>query len=77
MQPDLQCDYEGTELEEFILDVVNWDVILDSVYVEYTLRDTLTYYTAGCPDLIVEPILLERAYMMMIRTATLLAYVKS
>ena len=64
MQPDLQCDYEGTELEEFILDVVNWDVILDSVYVEYAILDTLSYYTAGCPDLVVEPIILNRAYML-------------
>ena len=63
MQPDLQCDYEGTEIEELFIGLVDFTITLDSVYVEYSIRDTLAYFTPGCPDLILEPILLERAFM--------------
>lgn len=62
MQPDLQCDYEGTELEQLFIGLVDGALVLDSVYVEYMLLDTFSYYTPGCPDLISEPIVLERAY---------------
>ena len=62
MQPDLQCDYEGTDLEQLFIGLVDGALILDSVYVEYLLLDTLTYYTPGCPDMVVEPIVLERGY---------------
>ena len=62
MQPDLECDYEGTEFESFIVGLVTGALILDSVYVEYLIRDTLVYFTPGCPDAIVEPIVLERSY---------------
>ena len=64
MQPELTCDYEGTEFEVFVLGAINGDIIIDSVYVEYLIYDTLTYYTPGCPDLVVEPIVLERGYMI-------------
>ena len=64
MQPDLQCDYEGTEFESFIVGLITEELILDSVYVEYLIRDTLTYFTPGCPDEIIEPIILERSYTM-------------
>ena len=64
MQPDLECDYEGTEFESFIVGLVTGALILDSVYVEYLIRDTLMYFTPGCPDAIVEPIVLERSYIV-------------
>ena len=64
MQPDLQCDYEGTELESIVVGAITGEIIIDSVYVEYLLLDTLTYFTPGCPDLVVEPIVLERSYML-------------
>ena len=41
MQPDLQCDYEGTELEEFTGGHFAGDLILDSVYVEYLFVDSV------------------------------------
>lgn len=62
MQPDLQCDYEGTDLETAIVGLITGDFILDSVYVEYLILDTLSYFTPGCPDQVVEPIVLERSY---------------
>jgi hypothetical protein len=64
MQPDLQCDYEGTDFEQMIIGLIEGTLILDSVYVEYLLFDTATYFTPGCPDEVVEPIVLERSYML-------------
>ena len=64
MQPDLQCDYEGTDLESLIVGIITGSHILDSVYVEYSIHDTLVYFTPGCPDAIVEPIFLERSYVI-------------
>ena len=60
----LTCDYDGTPFESFIVGLMTEDIILDSVYVEYLLLDTLTYFTPGCPDQVIEPIVLERAYFM-------------
>ena len=64
MQPDLQCDYEGTELEEFIGGVFEGSLVLDSVYVEYLLLDTIETYLPGCPDPVDIDIVLERSYMI-------------
>lgn len=60
----LTCDYDGTPFESFIVGLITQDLVLDSIYVEYLIRDTLTYYTPGCPDLVIEPLVLERAYFM-------------
>ena len=62
MQPDLQCDYEGTELEALIIGISEGSLVLDSVYIEYLLLDTLEYFLPGCPDLVSEPVTLERGY---------------
>ena len=64
MQTDLQCDYEGTDFEQMIIGLIEGTLILDSVYVEYLLLDTATYFTPGCPDEVVEPIVLERSYVL-------------
>lgn len=63
LQPDLQCDYEGTELEQLFIGISDGTRVLDSVYVEYSLLDTIYYFAPGCPDAIAQPTLLERAYM--------------
>ena len=60
----LTCDYEGTDLETALVGLITQDYILDSVYVEYVIHDTNSYYTPGCPDVIVDPIVLERSFMM-------------
>ena len=64
MQPDLQCDYEGTEFENLIVGLLDESLILDSVYVEYTLVDTIEYFTLGCPDPVQEEIVLSRSYTL-------------
>ena len=62
IQSDLTCDYEGTEVEQLIVGAITGAIQIDSVYVEYLILDTLEYYTPGCPELIVEPLALERSY---------------
>ena len=64
MQPDLTCDYEGTDLEQLFIGLADNSLTLDSVYIEYLIYDTLEYFTPGCPDVVVEPVVLERSYMM-------------
>lgn len=64
MQPDLQCDYEGTGLEEFIGGIFNQELELDSVYVEYLYVDSVETYIAGCPDPIFIETVLQRSMMM-------------
>ena len=63
MQPDLTCDYEGTDLEQLFIGLAEGSLLLDSVYVEYVIYDTIQYYTPGCPDLVYDPVVLERSYM--------------
>ena len=60
----LTCDYEGTEVEELCIGLIDATLQLDSIYVEYLLYDTVSYYTPGCPDLVLEPVVLERAYTL-------------
>ena len=53
MQSDLTCDYEGTDLEQFIGGVISGDLVLDSIYVEYLLLDSAEQFIPGCPDPVV------------------------
>ena len=50
MQPDLTCDYEGTELELALADLIAGNLIIDSVYVEYLVVDTHDVFVPGCPE---------------------------
>ena len=45
------CDFEGTELEELCIGLADLTLELDSIYVEYHLRDTISFFAPGCPDL--------------------------
>ena len=58
------CDFEGTELEELCIGLADLTLELDSIYVEYHLRDTISFFAPGCPDIVLEPVELERSYMM-------------
>ena len=60
----LTCDYEGTELEDLFIGLVDATLQLDSLYVEYIVYDTVSYYTPGCPDLVFESVVLERSYTL-------------
>ena len=62
MQPDLQCDYEGTDLEQLIAGLIEQTLVLDSVYVEYLILDTVTTYLPGCPDPVDIETIIERSY---------------
>ena len=60
----LTCDYEGTELEGFFGGIFSQNLILDSVYVEYLLTDTVITYLPGCPDPVYIDVILERSYFV-------------
>jgi hypothetical protein len=62
MQPSLTCDYEGTDLEQLIAGLFEQTLVLDSVYVEYLLLDTVTTYLPGCPDPVDIETIIERSY---------------
>jgi hypothetical protein len=64
MQPDLQCDYEGTDLEQLFGDWISGAIVVDSIYIEYTLVDTVESFYPNCPDAIIEELVLERSYML-------------
>ena len=59
----LTCDYEGTELENLLAGVFNGEIVLDSVYVEYLLIDSLVTFNPGCPDPVITETVLNRSYM--------------
>ena len=45
--PPEPCDYDGTPLEEFDISVLDGTIILDSIFVEYEIEDTGTYFLPG------------------------------
>lgn len=63
MQPDLTCDYEGTDLEQLIGGLFDQTLVLDSVYVEYLYSDSVFTYLPGCPDPVYIETILERSYV--------------
>jgi hypothetical protein len=62
MQPDLECDYEGTDLEQLLGGLIAGNLVLDSIYVEYLLVDTVTTYLPECPDPVEIETVLERSW---------------
>ena len=64
MQPDLECDYEGTELEQLFAGFLNQSLVLDSLYVEYSFVDSVGSYDPSCPDPIYSEVVLERSFMI-------------
>jgi hypothetical protein len=64
MQPDLTCDYEGTDLEQLIGGLFDQTLVLDSVYVEYLYSDSVLTYLPGCPDAVFIETILERSYVI-------------
>ena len=54
--PPEPCDYDGTPLEEFYLNLVSGDVVLDSMFIEFQLEDVSSYYVPGCPDLLTDTV---------------------
>ena len=64
MQPDLTCDYEGTDLEQLFGGLMAQSLVLDSVYVEIYLTDSVVSFSPECPDPVVEEVVLQRSYML-------------
>ena len=64
MQPDLQCDYEGTELEELLGGLFSETLVLDSVYIEYLFVDSISTFLPGCPDPVMIETVLQRSYTL-------------
>ena len=51
----ITCDFDGTDLEQFTLNLLEGTVILDSVFFEFELSGVTNEYTLGCPDPIQVP----------------------
>ena len=66
MQPDLQCDYEGTDLEQLFGDWISGAIVMDSIYVEYLISDSVISYSPDCPEPVIEEMVLERSYVISI-----------
>ena len=62
--PPEPCDYDGTPLEELMAGVVNGDIILDSIFIEYEVSDVSTYFEIGCPDPVTDTIVLSNTAML-------------
>ena len=62
--PPVPCDYDGTPLESFIFNIVNEEIILDSVFIEFEVEDVANYYVIGCPDPITDTVIFANAAML-------------
>ena len=60
MQPDLQCDYQGTELETFLGSAIDGSIVIDSIVVEYFFADSVVTFIPGCPDPVLLDVVLNR-----------------
>jgi len=62
--PPEPCDYDGTPLENWIQEISDGVIILDSVFIEFQLFDVVDYYVFGCPDPISDTLLLDNYGML-------------
>ena len=60
----LICDYQGTEFEQFVAGLFDQSLVLDSIYIEYLLIDTVTTFLPGCPDPVELETILDRSHML-------------
>ena len=58
------CDYEGTEWEDLFFGVLDYSIILDSVYFSFTATDVHTYFQPGCPDAVTDTVTVSDHIMM-------------
>jgi len=64
IQSDLTCDYEGTELEQLFGGLFDQSLVLDSVYLEYLLLDSVETFLPGCPDPVTIETVLSRGIIL-------------
>ena len=62
--PPEPCTYDGTPLEDLFLQAISGEVIIDSVFVEFEIQDSQTYYVPGCPDPITDTLVLVNNVML-------------
>ena len=55
MDSSITCDFDGTDLEQFTLNLFDQSAILDSVFFEFELAGITNEYVLGCPDPIQVP----------------------
>lgn len=54
--PPEPCTYDGTPLEELSIAVFNGEILIDSIFIEYQLENTITYFIPGCPEMVTDTI---------------------
>ena len=62
--PPEPCTYDGSELEEWCLDIYNNEIVLDSMFIEYQLQDIGEYFNPGCPDMVIDTVYFTNYGMM-------------
>jgi len=62
--PPEPCTYDGTDFEDWIIGVLSDSIILDSVYFDLTFSDNGQYYVPGCPDPIIDTIVIYNYGML-------------
>ena len=45
----LECDFDGTAEDEWLFDVINGEINIDSIVVQFSISDSANYYKPGCP----------------------------
>ena len=63
IQSDLTCDYEGTGFENWITQLFEQQITLDSLYVEYLIIDSSQIFVPGCPEPQDVVTVLDRSYV--------------
>lgn len=58
------CDYDGSSFEEFYFQLMNMEIILDSMFVQYSLYDINEYYVVGCPETVTDTLEYTATAMM-------------
>ena len=67
------CDYDGTQFEHFIADVIAEDIVLDSISIQFILSDsTEPFYAPGCPDPFIDSV--DTFYSFMLHRQSNLLY---
>ena len=61
--PPEPCDYDGSSFEDFIAGVWNGDIVIDSIFFEYELRNVVEYFQAGCPDPVIDTVIFTNSFI--------------
>ena len=62
--PPEPCDYDGTLLEDFFLNLISGEVVLDSMFIEFQIEDVSSYYVPGCPEMLMDTVIITEVGMI-------------